>query len=146
DGDQRGTGPGVLLGERQVPVVEGQLDVLQCRGTRQEIKVLEDEADLTIAQCSARIGGERGDVGPGEATGATRRSVEAADDVHEGRLARSRRTHDGDELPYPDVERDAAQRLHLDVAEPVDLPQVAHLNQRLGHERRTTEPQMNTDE
>src|SRR5207247_1360837 len=56
--------------------------------------------------------------------------VEAADQVHERALARARRAHHRDELAAIDVQRNAAQRLHLDVAHPVDLDQLARLDDR----------------
>jgi hypothetical protein len=83
---QRGARPLVLIGERQVAVVERQLDVLQRRRARQQVEVLKDEAELAIAQRRARVGGEMRDVLAAEAIGARGRTIEAANDVHEGRL------------------------------------------------------------
>ena len=58
-------------------------------------------------------------VGPGG------RHVEAADEVHQRRLARPRRPHDGDVLVAADVQRDAAQRVHRLAAQVVGLDDVA---------------------
>jgi hypothetical protein len=103
DRSERRAGTRVLLGERQIAVVERQLDVLQRRRTRQQIEVLEDEAEAPVAQRGARVGGQVSDVDAAETVGPARRSVEAPDDVHERRLPRSRGSHDGDEFPHGDV-------------------------------------------
>src|SRR5690606_25101920 len=63
-------------------------------------------------------------------------AVEAAQDVHERRLARARRAHDGDELVAPDDEVDAAQRVDLLDADPVDLAERADLDAGVGDGRR----------
>jgi hypothetical protein len=129
DRGQCGTRAVALLGQAELAVVQRQLDVLQRRGARQQVEVLEHEADLPIADGGAGVGRQLGDGCARQPIGALRRPIEAAEDVHERRLARPGGAHDGDELAARDVERHAAQGLHLDVAEPVDLPQVAHFNQ-----------------
>ncbi len=53
------------------------------------------------------------------------RDVQAADYVHQGRLARARRPHNGDELAGLHEERHAAQGVHLDVAHAVHPGDVA---------------------
>ena len=59
-----------------------------------------------------------------------RRRVEAAQEVHEGRLAGAGRPHHRDELPGRDVEADAAQGVDLVLAQPVGLDEVADLDER----------------
>ena len=59
-----------------------------------------------------------------EEVAARGRAIEAAEDVHQRRLARARGAHDGDELAPLDDERHVVERVHLDVAEPVDLADV----------------------
>src|SRR5207249_8500941 len=56
--------------------------------------------------------------------------VEAADDVHERRLARARRPHHRYVVVAPDVEVDAAQGLHLDPSHAVGLADPAHADHR----------------
>src|SRR5437870_7317041 len=120
----------VLLGERHVGVDHGERHVLERRRPPEQVEVLEDEADPAVADRRARVGGEGRDVDVAQAIGAACRLVEAADQVHARRLAGARCAHDRQELAGPDVERDAAQRPHLDVAQVVDLPHVAELDER----------------
>ena len=53
-----------------------------------------------------------------------RRPIEAADQVHERRLAGARRAGQRDELARHDVERDASQRGHLHLADVVSLREI----------------------
>ena len=64
---------------------------------------------------------ERADVDPVEEELAAGGYVEAADDVHQRRLARAGGAHDRDEVAPLDDERDAAEGVHLDVAHHVGL-------------------------
>jgi hypothetical protein len=48
---------------------------------------------------------------------AARRPVEAAQYRHERRFAGTGRPHDGDELAPFDGQADAAQRMHIDIAD-----------------------------
>ena len=50
--------------------------------------------------------------------------VEAADDIHQRRFARSGRAHHSDELARIDFERHAAQRVHLNFAEIVGFDDI----------------------
>jgi hypothetical protein len=52
---------------------------------------------------------EAGDVPAGEEVAPAAGAVEAAEDVHEGRLARAGGAHDGDELTRADVQVDLLQ-------------------------------------
>ena len=67
---------------------------------------------------------------------AARRLVEPAEDLQEGRLARTRRAHQRDELAGLDRQRHAAERLDACLAERVRLRQVACLEDRLGRRPR----------
>src|SRR3546814_20513318 len=64
----------------------------------QQAIVLEDEAEVLAAQRGQRVGVERGSLAAGHAVAATARPVEAAEDVHQGRLARAGRPDDGQHL------------------------------------------------
>ena len=107
-----------------------QLDIAEGVDARQQVELLEDEADLAVAQGREPVGAQRLDALAVEAVAAGRRTVEAADEVHEGRLARARRAHDGDEVACLDVERDAAQRDDAAAVELVDAAEVACLDER----------------
>ncbi len=90
---------------------EREEDVLLRGEHRQEVEELEDEADVLAPELRQVVVAERRDLGSGDRHGAARRLVEPGEGVHERRLARAGRAHDGDELARLDVERDAAQRV-----------------------------------
>ena len=90
---------------RAVAVEEQRhLDVLEGGDLRQQVEVLEDEADLAVADVGELVDVELRDLLAVEAVGAAARRVEAADDVEQGRLAGAGRTDDGDELAGLDLE------------------------------------------
>ena len=62
---------------------------------------------------------------------AARRPIEAAEDRHERRFAGARRAHDGDELAALDRQADAAQRLHVDVADVIGPRDILDPDDRL---------------
>ena len=113
-------------------VEQRQLDVVERRGARQQVEALEHEPDLLVAHGGQRVLRHRRHVLAVEQVLARRRPVEAADDVHERRLARARRSGDREELAALHFEVDAAQRLHLDLADDVGLDEVLDRDDR-GH-------------
>src|SRR6185436_2670396 len=78
---------------------------------RQEIEELEDEADVLATQLREARVVEVGDVRSVDHDGAGRRLVESREDVHQRRLARTRRAHDRREVTVVHFEGDAAQRV-----------------------------------
>ena len=82
-------------------VQQRQLDVAQGRGARQQVEALEDEADLQITDIGQRILVQGVDPRPVERIGTRGRVVEAAEDIHQGGLAGTRRAHDGEHLASP---------------------------------------------
>ena len=117
-------------------VGERQLDVRERRGARDQVEALEDEADLAAAHArERRASSSVAHVDAVEPVPAARRHVEAADDVHQRRLARARRAHDRDEVAALDGQRDAAQRVHLDVADRVRLDDLTQLDDGRGEPR-----------
>jgi hypothetical protein len=86
--------------------------------------LLEDEADglvPKIRELVARHLRQRLAVDPHLAGGGP---VERSNQVHQGRLSRSRRTHDGDELAGLDIKADAVEGADFLVSHFVDLGQV----------------------
>jgi hypothetical protein len=83
---------------RLAAVEQRQLDVLLRRGARQQVEALEDEAEVAAAQQGALVAVERLHRHAAEQVGAGGGRVQAAEDVHRGRLARAAGAHDGDEL------------------------------------------------
>src|SRR5688572_16551424 len=88
-----------------------QLDVLHRAGPREQVETLEHEAEILAPQQRALVAGERLDFGAEETKHPRSGHVEAAEDVHRGRLARARRAHDRDEVAALDGDVDPFQRL-----------------------------------
>src|SRR5690606_35375817 len=88
-----------------------QLDVLDRARPGQQVEPLEHEAEVAAAEQRALVAGQRLHLGPEEAEHARGRHVEAAEDVHRGRLAGTRWPHDRDENAALDREVDALQGL-----------------------------------
>ena len=117
---------------RDLRVDERELDVLQRGGAREQVEGLEDEADLLVADRRQLVVVHRLDRDAVEEVAAGGRAVEAADDVHQRRLAGAGRAHDRDVLAGLDDEVDAAQGVDLLRAELVDAGQLAHLDEVCG--------------
>ncbi len=76
---------------RHAAIDQRQLDILRRRGARQQVVALEDEADMEVAQRGAAAAVEPAGIDAEEAVAAGGRRIEAADDVHRRRLARTRK-------------------------------------------------------
>ena len=111
---------------RATVVEQRQLDVVERRGARQQVETLEDEADLAVAHDRELIAGHPRDIFAVEDVTAARRAIETAEDVHERRLAGSRRARDRHELALLDVHVGAAQRTDCHFADGVGLDEVAN--------------------
>src|SRR5580765_6464128 len=114
---------------RHAGVEQGQLDILHRLRARQQVEVLEHEADVPVAHRGELARVHLRDRAAVEAVFAAGGAVEAADQVHEGGLARPGRAHDRYELAFADAHADAVERAHLGVAHAVELDQVARLDQ-----------------
>src|ERR1019366_4330149 len=88
----------------EVAVDERQLDVLNGGGSRKKVEALKDEADLGVADDGALVAVELGDIDTVEQVRPCGWPVQAAEDVHQRRLAGSRWTHDRQELATVDDE------------------------------------------
>src|SRR5262249_28713989 len=109
--------------------------VLFGAGSRQQIEALEDEADPPAAHIRERDFVFAADVDALEQVGPAGGPVETAEQIHERRLAGAGGAHDGHELAPRDAQAHAAERAHLDVAHPVGLGDVLHLDHGVGHAR-----------
>ena len=97
-------------------------------GARQQVEGLEDEPDLLVANASQLVVVHLADLLLVEKVGALAGCVEAADQVHQRRLAGTRRPHDGDVLAAFDRDRDTLERVNLLIAHDVGLPQISRLD------------------
>src|SRR5213078_434352 len=83
--DSRSASAAIARGHARV--LEGQLDVLERARPRQEVELLEDEADLRVPDPGERVRRQAGDILTAEHVAAGGGRVEAAQEVHEGGLA-----------------------------------------------------------
>ncbi len=109
------------FGSRDPRVDQGQLDVAQRRGPREQVEGLKDEPDLLVADAGQLDVIEARHLTAVEHVRARGRRVEATDQVHQGRLARSGGPHDRQVLAGLDLEVDSVQRAHVLRAHPVEL-------------------------
>ena len=110
-------------------VDQRQLDVVERRRARQQIERLEHEADLFVADPRQLVVVHLADLFAVQQVRALARRVEAADEIHERRLARPGRPHDGDVLAALDGNRHAAQGVNLLRAHHVGFPQIDGFNE-----------------
>src|SRR4029077_1192858 len=97
-----------------LPLVEagverGQLRVFKRGGAGGKIESLENKPDLAIPNAGQLPFVEPGHVNAFEQVTTGARFIEAAEDVHEGRLAAAAGAHDGDEFAAVDLDVHAAQ-------------------------------------
>src|SRR4051812_19214479 len=115
-------------------VEQRQLHVLDRTRARQQVEPLKYESDFPVANARELALREHGDIPAVQQVLARRRPVKTAKEVHERGFPRSGRAGQRHELAGPDVERDAAQRVHLDLAsQVVRLVEVAHGDNRCTH-------------
>ncbi|AKT39237.1 uncharacterized protein CMC5_084820 [Chondromyces crocatus] len=113
------------------PVHQRQLHVLRRGRARQQVEALEHEPQVVPPQQRELIERQRAHLHPPEPVRARRRPIQAAQDVHAGRLARPARPHHGHELPLLDLQAHPGERAHLGVTAPVDALHVGQLDQRV---------------
>src|SRR4030095_3693649 len=94
-------------------VEERQLDVLEGRRARQEIKALENKTKLAIANVGQLIAVETGNVESIEQVAAAGWAIETTQQIHKGGFPRTARAHEGDKLAARDFQRDAANGVHV---------------------------------
>jgi hypothetical protein len=111
-----------------VAVDQRQEHVLQSARPLQQVKLLEHETDLVISRVGQFVVVQVNHVHLVQPIVSRRRLVEAAEDIHQGRFARSRSAHDGDILTGVDPERDALEHGRRHVAAVVCLFDVFHFN------------------
>ena len=117
----------VSLGDAGID--QRQLDVVQRGRARQQVEGLEDETDLLVADARQLVVVHLADLFAVEEVGALRGRVEAANQVHQRRLARARRPHDGDVFAAVDQDGHAAQGVNLLVAHLIGLPEIPGFNE-----------------
>jgi hypothetical protein len=110
-------------------VHERQFHVMERRGARQQVEGLEDEPDFFVADPRQFVVIHLADLLPVQQVAAFAGRVQAADEVHQRRLAGPGRPHDGDVLAALDGHVDPAERMNLLGAHDVGLPEVGRFDQ-----------------
>ena len=126
---ERGPGGPVAFARSLAAIEQRQLDVLERTRPAEQVEALEDEPEVTASQQRAFVAREPLDVHAAELELPGRGHVEAAENVHHRRLARSRRSHDCDEVSRGDVEVHAVQGVKRSLAAAEGLGDAAQSNQ-----------------
>ena len=127
------------FGSGSAVVDHGQLDVVKSGGAREQVERLKDEADFLVADVGELVVVELADEATAEPVAAFARRIEAADEVHQRRLAGPGRAHDGDVFALANLHVDAAERVQLFGAHFVCLPEVVGLDDDAGVDEILTE-------
>src|SRR4051794_2587075 len=109
-------------------VEERKLHIFQSGSAAEEIEALENETEFAVADVGEPIAVEPGNVGAIKQVTTFRWAIEAAEEIHERRFSRAAGAHDGDEFAFCDIQRDAADGVHLELARAVDLVHVLQPN------------------
>src|SRR5262249_723853 len=110
-------------------IEEGNADVFDSRHAREQVELLKDESNLSIADTSHLVLPQGVDTVPSDRVASGTRAVQTADDIHERRLAGAGCTHDGHILALKNLQRHTPQgmnRLHAGVVHPDDVIEVDH--------------------
>ncbi len=107
------------------------LDVAGGRQVLHEVVALEDEAEVLAPQLGQRVAVERAHVVARDRVAAAAGAVEAAQDVHQRRLARARGADDREHLAVADVEVHVLEHLHPRLARGEAAPDAAQRQQGL---------------
>ena len=120
---------GLAIGKMAGRVRERHRHVFQGARARQQVEILEDEAELVVAHQGALVVGQRRHILTVEPVFARRRAVQAAQDVHQRALARSGGPHQRDQFPAGDRHRDPLEHGDIHVPQLVRFVDVAQLDE-----------------
>ena len=109
-------------------VDQRQLDIVQRRGTGQQMKHLENEADLLVADISQFILGQGTDLLAVDEILALDGRVQAAQQIHQRGFSRTRLAHDGNEFPALHHEIDVFQGVDLFAADLIGFAEVLNFD------------------
>ncbi len=132
-GRQRRPGAIMALRPRHAAVAQRKLDVFNGRRSREQVEALEYEADLPIANLGQLVRRQVRDIPAIQDIASGRGRVQAAEEVHERGLSRSRRTRHRDKIAAPDFNRYRAQRMDHFAADPIVFGEILGFKQDVGH-------------
>src|ERR1019366_1030396 len=98
-------------------IEQGQRDVLDRAGSGEKVETLKDKAQPFAADARQFRLRQPRDVDPFEIILSAGRPIEASEQRHQRGLPRAGRSHDGNKFAGLDHQVDAAQRMHIDVAD-----------------------------
>ena len=117
------------LGCGHASVNQRQFHIVQSGGARQQVEGLEDKTDFFVPNVGEFVVFQLTDLLTVQPVLAAAGRIQAADQVHQRGLARSRRAHDRDILIAADLQIHSAQRVHLLFrSHVIGLPQVGGEN------------------
>ena len=117
---------------RGARIHKGNFHILQKRQLRQQVVLLEDEAQLLVSDACQLASAHLADIPAVQQISAFGRHIQTADDVHTSGFTRTGLADDGHELAFVDFERDVVGGLyegitHLVIlADPIKFYQRAH--------------------
>ena len=114
-------------------IPQGQFYVRKRTLARQQIKALEHKSDFLIANLGQLVIFKVRDALPIQDVLAGGWPVQAADNVHQGRLARSRGSHDRDHFASLNFKREPAQGMYLYISHLIDFGQICCFDNPIGH-------------
>src|SRR5262249_48321228 len=115
---------------RYTGIEHRQFDVLERGRSRYEIETLKDETDVLVADIRQSGLVYSRDVFTVLEVLSFARPIEASNDVHHCRFARSGWPHDRYKFATPDIQRDPAQRMNFDVTHVVRLVNLFQVDDR----------------
>ncbi len=125
--------PVATLSGRQAGVNRRHLHVSDRGELAEQMIALENEAEMLAPQFRQLIDGQHAGIAAGDTVMPRRRPVEAAEDVHQRRLARAGRADDRDHLAGIDADIDVVERDHGGVAGGIDTAEPVEDDQGLAH-------------
>jgi hypothetical protein len=131
-GEREASGVGAVV-ELDALVHQREFDVFDDGVLREQVVGLEDEPEVAGAHFGKFVVSHRGDVLIFQEIMAAGGSVEAAEDVHQGRFAGTGGPHEGDEIAFVEGEIHPFEDVHGHVAEVVVLDQIDDFDDG-GHE------------
>ena len=109
-----------------------ELDVFERSRAREEVEALKNETEFLVSDVGELVLVQLRNINAVEMVGAFGGSVEAAEQIHQGRLPGSTGAHQGDKLPLVDVQRDSAHGMNghfpgfIDLVDVLDLDNGSH--------------------
>ena len=115
------------------PVKQRQFHVFERGSAGEEIKALKNETEFAVAHVGELIAIQSGNIRTVEQIAALGWAIEATEKIHEGRFAGATRTHEGDKLTRLNLQRDAADGVHINLPGVIGLVHILQPNDRVFH-------------